>query len=416
MRTKIRRIWPVLAIALALALVPSGARSATQSGGAHWVATWMASPLAGSPTDVFRNQTIRMVVHTSIGGRRLRVEFSNAFGKRDLVIGAAHVAIQSKGAAIVPGSDRVLKFDGSPSVKIPPGALFESDPVNLRFDPLSALAVTIYIPVATGPATLHPLGLQATYISGPGNFTSAQTIPHKWITHSWYWLSGVDVEAAKGAQAIVALGDSITDGFNSTTNANRSWPSQLAARLQANPATAHLAVANAGISGNRILHNKYGPNALERFDRDVLARAGVKYLIVLEGINDLGFPHLPGAFGQQEVTAQDVIAGLRQIIDRAHAHGIKVFGGTLTPYEGAMYSSKEGEAKRVAVNLWIRTSGAFDGVIDFDAAVRDPKNPKRFLPAYDSGDHLHPGDAGYKAMADAIDPKIFQGRQAPKGK
>jgi lysophospholipase L1-like esterase len=233
-------------------------------------------------------------------------------------------------------------------------------------------------------------------------------MPYKWITHSWYWISAVNVEAAAGTEAIVALGDSITDGLNSTANADRSWPAQLAARLQANPATAHLAVVNAGISGNRILHDHFGPNALERFDRDVLARDGVKYLVVLEGINDLGFPHLPGAFGQQEVTAQDLIAGLRQIIDRAHAHGIKVFGGTLTPYEGAMYYSQEGEAKREAINHWIRASGAFDGVIDFDAAVRDPKNPKRFLPAYDSGDHLHPGDAGYKAMADAIDLKIFQ--------
>lgn len=407
MRRKIRRIWPALAIAVALAFAPGGIRGAAQNTARHWVATWMTAPLAGSPTDVFRNQTIRMVVHASIGGNRLRVEFSNAFGKRDIVIGAAHVAIQAKGASIVPGSDRALKFNGSPSATIPPGALFESDPVNLRFPPLSALAVSIYVPAATGPATLHPLGLQATYISGPGNFTSARTMPYKWITHSWYWVSGVDVEATAGTHAIVALGDSITDGYNSTTNANRSWPAQLAARLQANPATAHLAVVNVGISGNRILHDNIGPNALERFDRDVLARDGVKYLVVLEGINDLGFPYLPGAFGQQEVSAEDVIAGLRQIIDRAHAHGIKVFGCTLTPYKGAVYYSEEGEKKREAINHWIRTSGAFDGVIDFDKATRDPKHPLRYLPAYDSGDHLHPGDAGYKAMAEAVPLSLF---------
>jgi lysophospholipase L1-like esterase len=407
MRIWMRRMWPALALAMALAMAPRGAWAAPQAGGEHWVATWMAAPMEMGPTDMFRNRTIRMVVHTSIGGRELRVEFSNVLGERDLVIGSAHVGIQSKGAAIVPGSDRALAFDGSPSVTIPPGALVESDPVKLSVRPLSALAVSIYVPDSTGRATGHPLGLESTYISGPGNFTSAAKLPYKWTTSSWYWLSGVDVEAGPNTHAIVALGDSITDGANSTTNANQSWPAQLAARLQANPATVHLAVVNAGISGNRILHDYYGPNALARFDRDVLARAGVKYLIVLEGINDLGFPHLPGAFGQQDVTAQQLIAGLRQIVDRAHAHGIKVFGCTLTPYKGATYYSEEGEKKREAINHWIRTSGAFDGVIDFDKATRDPKHPLRYLPAYDSGDHLHPGDAGYKAMAEAIPLSLF---------
>jgi lysophospholipase L1-like esterase len=408
MRMSIRQICRALVLVAALALVPSGARGAAPNSGEHWVATWMAAPVAGGPTEVFRNQTVRMVVHTSIGGKRLRVEISNALGKRALTIGAAHVAIQSKDASIVPGSDRALTFDGSASVKIPPGALFVSDPVDLDVEPLSALAISLYVPGPTGPASGHPLANQATYISDRGNFTAAETMPYKWTTYSWYWLSGIDVEAGANTSVIVALGDSITDGANSTANANRSWPAQLAARLQANPATAHLAVANAGISGNRILHDQYGPSALARFDRDVLARAGVKYLIVLEGINDLGFPHLPGAYGQQEVTAEDLIAGLRQIIDRAHAHGIKVFACTLTPYEGAMYYSKEGEAKREAINHWIRTSGASDGVIDFDAAVRDPQHPLRYLPANDSGDHLHPGDTGYKAMAAAVKLSFFQ--------
>jgi lysophospholipase L1-like esterase len=205
----------------------------------------------------------------------------------------------------------------------------------------------------------------------------------------------------------VTLGDSITDGFASTIDANSQWPSQLAARLRANPVTAHLAVANEGIGGNRILHDVIGPNALERLDRDVLARDGVKYMIVLESINDLGWPHQPGAHESQEVTAQQLMAALQQIIDRAHAHEIKVLGGTLTPYEGANYYSEEGEAKRETVNRWIRTSGAFDGVIDFAASVRDQSNPRRFLRTYDSGDHLHPNDAGYKAMADAIDLSLF---------
>jgi lysophospholipase L1-like esterase len=410
MGIKIPRIWAGLALelTLALALMPSGAFAAQRSRGEHWVATWMAAPLEGNSLDVFRNQTLRMVVHTSIGGKRVRVEFSNAFGKESLVIGAAHIAISSQGAAIVTGSDRALTFDGSASVTIPPGALEVSDPVNLDVAASSDLAISLYVPDATVPATMHPLALQTTYISAAGNFAGAETMPYKWTALSWYWLTGVDVEAGAGTNAIVALGDSITDGAHSTPNTNRRWPDQLAARLLANPATAHLSVVNAGISGNRILHDIYGPNALARFDRDVLGRAGVKYLIVLEGINDIGFPYLSGAHGQEAVTAQELIGGLRQIIYRAHAHGIKVFGGTLTPYEGAMYYSQQGETEREALNHWIRTSGAFDGVIDFDAAVRDPAHPRRFLPAYDSGDHLHPNDAGCKAMADAINLKLFQ--------
>jgi lysophospholipase L1-like esterase len=400
-----------LALAAALAIVSLGARGAAQGsvrGGKHWVVTWMAAPMAGSANDVFRDQTIRMIVHTSIGGKRVRVEFSNAFGKRSLHIGAAHVAIRASGDAIVPGSDRALTFDGSPSVTVPPGAPVLSDPVDLDVPPLSDLAVSLYVSGRAGPATVHQLALQTSYISNTGNFTSAVKMPYRWTDTTWYWLTGVDVEAGPETSAIVAFGDSITEGFNAKPNTNNSWPSQLAARLQANPATAHLAVVNAGISGNRILHAVDGPAGLARFDRDVLARDGVKYVIVLEGINDLGFPYLPGAHGQQQVTAREVIDGLKQIVARAHAHGLKVFGGTLTPYEGCFYYSRKGEAEREAVNRWIRSSGAFDGVIDFDAALRDPANPLRLRPAYDSGDHLHPGAAGYKAMADAVPLSLFR--------
>lgn len=415
MRNAWKRIGAALSLTGALALVfaltalPSAAQAtgAAQSTGQHWVATWMTAPMAGNWADEFHDQTIRMIVHTSIGGNRLRVELTNAFGEHSLVVGAAHVAIQAKGASIQPGSDRTLTFDGSSSVTIPPGAPVVSDPVNLSVPALANLAISIYVPDKTGPATVHPLGLHTTYVSGTGNFTGAQDMPSSWTTDSYYWITAVDVEAGPQASAIVALGDSITDGAHSTANENMQWPSQLAARLQANPATANLAVVNAGISGNRVLHDVAGPDVLERFDRDVLARDGVKYVIVLESINDLGFPHQNGAHGTQEVTAQQLIAGLKQIIERAHAHGIKVFGATLTPYQGAVYYSKEGEQKREAINRWIRTSGAFDGVVDFDAAVRDPKNPLRYLPAYDSGDHLHPGDAGYKAMADAVNLSLF---------
>ena len=402
-RTALSLAAPLL-LAFALTALPAAAQPTDQ----HWVVTWMTAPTAGNWADEFHDQTIRMIVHTSIGGNRLRVELTNAFGENSLVVGAAHVALQAKGSSIQPGSDRTLTFDGSSTVTIPPGAPVVSDPVDLRVPALGNLAISLFLPDRTGPATTHPLGLHTTYVSGPGNFVAAQDMSSSWTTDSYYWIMAVDVEAGPQASAIVALGDSITDGFHSTANENMQWPSQLAARLQANPATANLAVVNAGISGNRILHDVSGPSALARLDRDVLARDGVKYLIVLEGINDLGFPHQGGAHGTQEVTAQQLIAGLKQIIERAHAHGIRVFGATLTPYKGAVYYSQEGEEKREAINRWIRTSGAFDGVVDFDAAVRDPKHPLRYLPAYDSGDHLHPGDAGYKAMADAVNLALFR--------
>lgn len=398
--------WLILLLVPALASNPASARSPEVAD--HWVCTWAASPMAGTWADEFQNQTVRMIVHVSLGGNRIRVQLSNAFGNHSLTIGSAHVAIQQRGDAIETSSDRALTFAGLPSVTVPPGALEVSDPVELAVAPSTNLAVSIYLPAKTEPATYHQLALHTTYISGPGDFTASENMQVRWTTSSYYWLSAVDVEGDARDGVIVTLGDSITDGFASTIDSNRQWPSQLAARLQANPATVDLAVANEGIGGNRILHDVIGPNALERLDRDVLARDGLRYMIVLESINDLGWPHQPGAHESQEVTAQQLIAGLQQIISRAHAHGIKVFGGTLTPYLGANYYSDEGEAKREMVNRWIRTSGAFDGVIDFAAAVRDPGNPRRFLPAYDSGDHLHPNDAGYKAMADTINLSLFR--------
>lgn len=403
--------WAWVALSLvcggALAFAPAGMAAQRTH---HWVATWTASPQAGNWEDEFQNQTVRMIVHTSVGGNRIRVEFSNALGKRSLTIGAADVALAGKGAAIVQGSDHALTFDGSPSVVIPPGALEVSDAVDLDVSALSNLAVSVYVPKETGPATKHFLGLHTTYISGPGNFAGSADMAAQWKTTSYYWLSAIDVEADASAHTVVAFGDSITDGFQSKLNGNMQWPSQLAARLQANPATANLSVANEGIGGNRVLHDAlpFGPNALARFDRDVLAQAGVRYLIILESINDLGFPHNKmGGHGAQEVTAKELIAGLKQLITRAHAHGIQVYGATLTPYEGADYYSAEGEAKREAINHWIRTSGAWDGVIDFSKAIRDPNHPRRMLAAYDSGDHLHPNDAGYKAMADAVPLSLF---------
>ena len=369
----------------------------------HWVGTWSASPQAASSPVELKGQTIRQIVRVSIGGKRVRVRLSNAFGAGPLVIGAAHVALHSTGGAIAAGSDRMLTFNGSPSTAIPPGALAVSDPVYLQVPDLGDLAVSIYVAGNQVAATEHSVGLQTTYVSAEGDFSGADSLPMTTTTQSLYFLTGVEVDAAKSSKAIVTLGDSITDGYRSTADANKRWPNRLAERLNAQKGGSKVAVLNAGITGNRILHDRDGSNALARLDRDVLVQSGARYLIVLLGINDIGFP---GA-----VTVDEIIAGHRQIIDRARAMGLKVYGGTLTPFKAFMsglYYTDVGEAQRQAVNQWIRTSKAYDAVIDFDKAIRDPRNPSTILPAYDSGDNLHPNDAGYKAMADAINLSLFK--------
>jgi len=328
------------------------------------------------------------------------------------MVGAAHVALHGKGSAIAPGSDRVLLFNGKATAMIPAGAQMVSDAVDLEVPALGDLAISVFVPGDSGPPTLHAVGLQTTYISAPGrDLTGQATIEDATTADYWCWLSGVDVLAPTDAASIVAFGDSITDGATSTVNTNRSWPSILAQRLQSNRATKDLAVVNEAISGNRLLHDFIGTNALARFERDVLSEPGVKWVTLLEGINDIGFSNLPNAAAGEAVTADDVIGALRQIVERAHVHGIKVLGGTLTPYEGAAYYTEKGEAIRQAVNQWIRTSGAFDALVDFDAVVRDPKNAKQIRAEFNISDHLHPNDAGYKAMADAIDLAIFSSRR-----
>ena len=377
----------------------------------HWVGTWAASPQSVDPFTAanppsFNGQTIRQIVHASIGGQKIRLRFTNEFGASALTIGEAHVALQSTDSSIVAGSDRQLTFAGQGSVSIPKGAPMLSDPVDLKIPPLSNVVVTIYLPNPTSNTTFHALGRQTTYISGPGNFTGVISFPTINTTQSWYFLSALEVFAGPRSVAVVTLGDSITDGFASTVDANRRWPNVLAERLQESRRFAHIAVMDEGISGNRVLHDTIGPNALSRVDRDVLAASGVKYVTLLEGINDIGFS---GFIPTEYVSADEIIAGYRQIIARAHAQGLLIYGCTLTPFGGlgAPYETPAGEVKRQAVNKWIRTSDAFDAVIDFDRTVRDPANPTHIRPAYDSGDHLHPNDAGYRAMAESIDLRLF---------
>jgi lysophospholipase L1-like esterase len=399
-------------LAALVAVLPLGSLARADDGGRHWTATWGASLAPPIASDLgFANRTVRQIVRISVGGEQVRVRISNEFGTRPLVIGAAHVAIAGVGPAIRPGTDRVLTFSGRGSAAVPPGGQVLSDPVELRVAALERMTASLYLPATTGPATLHRHARQTAYVSRPGKFTGRTSLPVAATAGSWFYLSGVEVGAPRRLPVIVALGDSITGGYGSSPNANRRWPDLLAERLAGRRGMPPLGVVNAGYFGNRLLHDAVQvapgvlgrvPTVLERFGRDVLAQPGVRYVILLAGINDIGLPGFLGRPGET-VSAAEIIAADRRLIARAHARGLEIFGGTLTPFGG----TPEGEAKRQAVNRWIRTSGAFDAVVDFDAAVRDPRQPTRLAPRYDSGDHLHLNDAGYRAMADAVDPRLF---------
>jgi lysophospholipase L1-like esterase len=379
------------------------------AGGTNWVATWGTSPqppaLAGPNYAGSTNQTVRMIIHTSIGGTQARVRLSNTFGTNALVIGAAHIALAGTNAAIVPGTDTALTFNGAGSVTIPPGALALSDGVTFNAPALTNLAISLYISTASGPLTLHAVALQTNYVSPRGNFTSALTMPVAYTVTASYYLVNVEVRTAANILAIITLGDSITDGFHSTANANHRWPNDLARQL----ALAHtnLAVVDEGISGNRLLQDGVGPSGLSRFDRDVLSQAGAGYAIVLLGVNDIGH-----STTNQPVTSDQLIGGYEQLVARAHAQGLKIFGCTITPFGGSGYDSPEHETLRESVNDFLRANNPYDGLIDFDAAVRDPSHPQQLQTNYDSGDHLHPNDAGYQAMAAAIDPTRLVGGSA----
>ena len=378
----------------------------------EWVESWSAAPqqpvdpVVGGTVRSFSDQTIRQVVRLSTGGRTLRIRLTNEYGTEPVTIGAVHVALANGSGGIVPGSDHVVTFSGGTgSVTVPTAAPAVSDPIQFPVSGLTSLAISLYVPAGENPggATPHSLGQQTAYIV-PGDQTGAAILTGAETTTSRFLLSGVGVLKGELAATIVTLGDSITDGFASTVDANHRYPDYLAQRLQG-----RVAVANEGISGNRVLSEGIGPNAQSRFDRDVMSRPGVRYVILLEGINDIGFPNIAPPLPNlgPEPSADQIIAGYRQLIARSHELGVLIFGGTLTPYQGAGYYTDAGEAIREAVNAFVRTSGEFDGVVDFDAAVHDPANPLRFLPVYDSGDHLHPNDAGYAKMADSVDLRLL---------
>ena len=396
--------------ALGLVLWSSVAPAQTGATVPHWVGSWGAPPAFPNGPEV-TDQTIRQVVRLSLGGRAVRVRLSNEMGTAPLVIGSAHVARPGTAAgSIDSASDHVLTFAGRPGVTVPPGAPVLSDPVVMDVKALDSLAISLFVPRDTGVAATHPLGRATTFLLDGGDKTGAETLTGATTSTARFFLSGVEVDAPDAA-AVVTLGDSITDGYGSTLDANRRWPDVLAERLVA----AHMpvGVVDAGISGNRVLHDlpeaQFGPAALARLDRDVLAVPGATSVIVMESINDIGHPTSAG-LAEQAVSADEITAGLAQIAERAHAHGLKVYGATLTPYAETVfpgYFSPEGEAKRQAVNSFIRTSRSFDGVVDFDAVVRDPSKPDHILAAYDFGDHLHPNDAGYKKMGEAVNLELF---------
>ena len=392
---------------LAAVILAAVAFSAAQSA-PHWVGTWAASPMQADGINIrlFSSVTMREIVHISAGGDQIRLRFTNEFGLDPLTVADAHVALSAGAGAIQPGSDHAVTFGGAASVNIPPGAAIFSDPVALAVAPLSDLAVSFYLPPQIMRAeTFHSFADQDNYLAD-GHAPAAPELPQATRLSSWYFFDGIDVAAAPDARAIVTLGDSITDGALSTHNANHRWPDVLAARLSQDPSLAHISVLNEGIGGNRVLNETTGPSAISRLDRDLLAQSGVRYVIVLESINDIGrLAHVQVPW--DAITAVQLEWGLKQIADRAHEHGLKIIGATLTPYGGAGYYSETGEQVREAVNDWIRSSGTFDGVIDFDKITRDPENPTHFNPAYDSGDHLHPKDEGYKAMGEGIDLTLF---------
>jgi lysophospholipase L1-like esterase len=416
-----------LAAGVAHAAGPADRPAAAHPAPTSWVGSWGSVPTTVPPASdtVFSDQTIRQTVHLSVGGSRLRVRFSNEFGTAPLVIGEAHVgraAGSEPSRSVAAGSDRRLTFAGQVSATVPAGAPLLSDPVRLAVPAGADLVVSLYLPQPTKATTTHAFAFQDNVVAA-GNVTGSRTVTPTATFQQWWFLSGVSVAAPARDGAVVALGDSITDGANTTPNRNARWPDVLARRLQATPDLRGLGVLNEGISGNRLLHDpnplagsgadafaaQFGESALRRFDRDVSSQPGGRYVIVLLGVNDLGHPGTI-APESERVTPADLIAGYQQVIARAHQQGMLVFGGTITPFANDTFGfdTPANRAARLVVNHWIRTSGAYDGVIDFDAALRDPADPERIRPEFDSGDHLHPNDAGAAALGGAVPLRLFR--------
>jgi len=404
MNRKRPQIWFIPSLLLLL--------SAALPAQTHWTGTWATSQQLAEPNnslaaDDLQDVTLRQIVHVSIGGSRLRVHLSNRFGTAPLYFNAVHIArpVTPKSADITAASDTALTFSGRPDVTIPAGADYFSDPVNFSIAPLSDLAITIRADSLPQRQTGHP-GSRATSYIAHGDLVSAVELPGAKNVDHWYFIEGVDVEAPAGAAAVVVLGDSITDGHGATTNGNDRWPDVLARRLQADKKLHGLAVLNHGIGGNRLLLDGLGPNALARVDHDIIAQPGVRYVIVLEGINDIGTLSRTAevSVAEHESLVRRMIAAYEQIVERAHTHGIKVYGATILPFVGSDYYHPKAaaEADRQAVNEWIRARGHFDAVVDLDKLTRDPAQPDRLLPKFDSGDHLHPSPAGYQAMGEAV--------------
>lgn len=374
----------------------------------NWIGSWAASPQApsdkGISHDGIEHQTARFIVHPHLDGSKLRIRLSNTFGSDPLTLDEVHVAVAKKGANIDRGTDHQVTFRGDKSVTIPTGAKTLSDPVSMHVKSDRDLAVSIYVRKDSGPATWHKHSMQTSYISTSGNHVSdPSAAAFKTKEEAWLWLTGIDVKAKASVKgAVIVLGDSIANGNHSTLNANRRWPDHLAKRLNQMPLDHQLSVLNEGLSANRLFESspKNGDRAISRLSRDVFDQAGVKAVILHEGLNDIRY--------HPDIDSEKIISGMKKIIAMTHAKGLKIYGGTLTPFEGSGKYTEKGEKTREAVNQWIRTGGAFDGVIDFDKAVRDPKHPKRYLPKYDHGDHFHPNDAGYQAMANAVDLSMFK--------
>lgn len=392
------------------AVRPDGDGDGAGAGGS-WVGTWACGPQLTEPGNLppapgLSGNTLRQMVYVSIGGSRLRVRLSNEFGDGPVTMNAVHLAVASGGGAIDVTTDRALAFSGAASVTIPAGQAIFSDAFDYALPPQATMAITIAFGSAPAGVTGHPGSRTTSYLQTGDNAAAASlttpALPARTADH-WYYVTGIDVAAGAGNAAVVTLGDSITDGRGSTTNMNDRWPDDLSRRLRANAATAAVAVLNQGIGGNALVSGGLGPTAVQRYTRDVLDQRGARSVIILEGVNDIGASVSNGGQG----VAATLIAAFGQMIDRAHARGIRAYGVPILPFAGSHYDSPDHEASRQAVNAWIRGSGRFDAVIDLEAAVRDPAHTTALLSAYDSGDHLHLSPAGYQQMADAIDLGLF---------